>query len=177
MEEGTSNNTLAKELYERLILASLYAWSKLKKFPPAPYSPTIARLRNIHCLLKLAATQWKTSKDMMESISRTKAKLGDAGYELPTTQETCIKALLSCTRQLKAAIQEELETQHLRRNHQDKLIEKYEATGNSKMAKKVRGMQRATHQASLPKMQSRKEPWTRRRLDTRTGTGESKRRS
>ena len=81
----TPDHAMAEELYERLIAALIYAGSKLKKFPPVPYSPTIARLRKIHRLMKLAVTQFKTSKDMSESITRTKAKLGNAGYELPSS--------------------------------------------------------------------------------------------
>ena len=143
MKQDHPNHTLAEDLYERLIAASIYAGSTLKKFPPAPYSPTIARLRNIHQLLKLAVTQFRTSKDMTESIARTKAKLGDAGYQLPNSLTHCTQALASCTRQLKAAIRDETETHNLRRHHQTQLIEKHEAAGNSKMAKKIRGMQRA----------------------------------
>ena len=75
MREGTINHALAEELYGRLISASNTAGSKLQSFPPVPYSPTIARLRNIQRLLKLVVTQMKTSRDMSESIARTKAKL------------------------------------------------------------------------------------------------------
>ena len=80
---------------------------------------------------------------MSESIERTKAKLGDAGYELPTTADLCAKALVSCTRQLKAALQEEIATRHLRLQHQTTLIQTHQANGNSKLAKKIRGIQRA----------------------------------
>ena len=143
MRSDTPNHDLAKDLYERLISATLYAGSKLKRFPPAPYSPTIARLRNIYCLLKLAVTQLKTGQSMTDNISRTKAKLGNIGYTLPETADLCQKALVKVTRQLKATIQEELETKNLRRQHQEKLIEAHKAMGNSKIAKKIRGIQRA----------------------------------
>ena len=137
------NHEMAEELYERLIVASIYSGSMLKKFPPAPYSPTIARMRNIHRLLKLAVTQFKTARDMSESIAWTKARLGDAGYELPTMAELCAKALISCSRQLKAALQEEIATQHLHRQHQTTLIQTHQANRNTKLAKKIRGIQRA----------------------------------
>ena len=143
MHDYDPNHELAKDLYNRLISSAVYAGSKLKRFPPAPYSPTIARLRNIQCLLKLVVTQHKMSRDMTENIARTKATLGDAGYTLPGTQEECILALARATRQLKAAIAEEVQSQHLRQQHQNNLIQLHEATGNSKMAKKLRGMQRA----------------------------------
>ena len=101
----------------------------------------IARLRNVYRLLKLAVTQYKTSHDMSENIARTKAKIGDAGYELPESAEQCQRALVKVTRQLKATIQEEVETSNLCRQHQEKLIQEQEAQGNSKLAKKIRGMQ------------------------------------
>ena len=104
MANEVPNHTLAEDHYDRLVSAVVYAGSKLKRFPPAPYSPTIARLRNIQRLLKLAVTQHKTSHDMEVNISRTKAKLGNAGYRLPDTKESCIIALEKATRQLKAAI-------------------------------------------------------------------------
>ena len=143
MCQNQPDHLLAEALYEQLIAASIYAGSKLKKFPLVPYSPTIARLWNVHRLLKLAVTQFKTSKNMSDSIARTKAKLGDAGYELPGTLELCTQVLHRCTRQLKAAIREELATNNLRRQHQDQRIEHHEAAGNTKLAKKIRGMKNA----------------------------------
>ena len=71
---GKEDHALAEELYERLISASTYAASRLKKFPPAPYSPTIAKLRNVHRLLALAVTQFKTNRDMSENIAKTKSQ-------------------------------------------------------------------------------------------------------
>ena len=80
---------------------------------------------------------------MSEHIGCTKAKLGNAGYELPATGDLCIQALIQCTRQLKAAIQEEVDTRYLRKQHQEKLITEYKQAGNTKLAKKIRGMKRA----------------------------------
>ena len=90
--------------------------------------------------MKLVVTQFKTSKDMSESITRTKVKLGNACYELPSSLEQCTKALLSCTRQLKAAIWDKMETKDIQQHHQDQLIEQYETAGDLKMAKKIWGM-------------------------------------
>ena len=140
LSSGQIDNNLAEDLYERLVSASVHAGSTLKKFPPAPYSPTIAKLRNVHRILTLAVTQFKTRRDMSEHIARIKAKLGNAGYELPATAELCKQALIRCTRQLKAAIQEEVDTRYLRKQHQEKLITEYEQAGNTKLAKKIRGM-------------------------------------
>ena len=143
MEQNQPNDTLAEDLYQRLISASQYGGSRLKKFPPAPYSPTIARLRNIQRLLKLTITQLKTKRDMSANIQRTKAKLGDAGFKLPDTLEACQRELTKCTTQLKATIKDETATRHLRLQHQNTLIQTHEAAGNTKLAKKIRGMQRA----------------------------------
>ena len=44
LNQGKQDHTLAEDLYKQLITASIHAGSTLKKFPPAPYSPDIARL-------------------------------------------------------------------------------------------------------------------------------------
>ena len=80
---------------------------------------------------------------MEDNIAQTKAKIGNMGYKLPETAALCQQALVKVTRQLKATLQEELETKNLRRQHQEKLIAEHEAAGNSKTAKKIRGIQRA----------------------------------
>ena len=64
-------------------------------------------------LLKLAVTQFKTSWDISENITITKAKLGSVGYELPDTIDLCQKALVNIACQLKATIQEEVEHKNL----------------------------------------------------------------
>ena len=93
LQGGTTDHSLAEDMYSRLIAESNFGGSQLKAFPPAPYSPTISCLRNIQRLLKLVVTQMKTDQDMTDNIARTKAKLGDAGYPLPQTIEQCQKAL------------------------------------------------------------------------------------
>ena len=97
MTTNQANHALAEDLYNQLVAASQYAGSHLKKFPPAPYSPTIARLRNIKRLLLLTITQLKTSRDMSDNIRRTKAKLGNANYSLPESLQECQIELNKCT--------------------------------------------------------------------------------
>ena len=143
LRDGTTDHALAEDLYDCLIASSLLVGSKLRSFPPTPYSPTVSRLRNIQRLMKLTVTQMKTSQDMSESISQTKAKLGYAGFSLPESLESCQKALAQATRQLKAALQDELDTKNLRKEHLNTLAAQHEAKGNSKLAKKIQGMQRA----------------------------------
>ena len=80
---------------------------------------------------------------MSDNITKTAAKLGHIGYELPATAALCQQALVKVTRQLKATIKEEIETKHLQWQHQDKRINNHKATGNTKVSKKIRGMQHA----------------------------------
>ena len=68
MDQDQPNDTLAEDLYDRLILASQHAGKQLPKFPQAPYSPTIARLRQIWRFLKLELTQYKTGIDLSEQL-------------------------------------------------------------------------------------------------------------
>ena len=51
MEEGTPDNELAEDLYNRLISASQYAGSRTKSNPSAPFSPELAALRHSQQLL------------------------------------------------------------------------------------------------------------------------------
>ena len=97
MRTHTPNHNLAKDLYERLISMSLCAGSKLKRFPPTPYSPTIARLSNIHHLLKLAMAQFKSGRNMSDHMEWTKAKIGNIGYKLPNNAILCQQALVKVT--------------------------------------------------------------------------------
>ena len=53
MDTNQPDHQLAEELYGRLITSSQHAGRQLKRFPPAPYSPTIARLHQIRRFLKL----------------------------------------------------------------------------------------------------------------------------
>ena len=97
----------------------------------------------IQWLLRLVVTEMKTSHNMSENIARTSSKLGDAGYALPDTLESCQKALVQATRQLKASLQDKIETKNLCREHQNTLIQTYKTSGNSKLAENIRGLQQA----------------------------------
>ena len=60
MKGGTQDHHLVETLYQCLTSASMHTGSRLKKYPLAPYSPEIAHLRNIECLLKLTISHLKT---------------------------------------------------------------------------------------------------------------------
>jgi hypothetical protein len=94
MDDNTPNHPLAEALYEPLITASRYAGTQLKKYPNAPYSPDIARLRNTQRLLKLAISQFKGSYDLSEPIQQTQVLLGDVTYTIPNTLHECQLALV-----------------------------------------------------------------------------------
>ena len=104
------NDSLAEELYGRLVTASQHAGRQLQRFPPAPYSPTIARLRQIRRFLKLELTQYKTGIDMTDQICVTRAKLGNIGHPIPTNKVECEQMLQQCTRKLRNAITDKTTT-------------------------------------------------------------------
>ena len=155
MTTGQPNHDLAEELYGRLILASQFAGRQLKRFPPAPYSPTIARLRQARCCLQLELTQYKTGRDLSEQIRSTRAKLGSINYPIPENKAQCEQMLRHYTQQLKSAITDELNTQNLREQHQASLIQKHTMEGNSKTSQKdLRDPTSRGGEASVPKMQN-----------------------
>jgi hypothetical protein len=128
-------------LYARLVAASRYGGSQLKKYPTAPYSPDIARLRNIQRLLKLAISQFRGSYDLSEPIRQMQITLGDDTYNIPGMLQGCQLALVRATADLQAVIQEEEKSRQLRANHNQTLIQKHKAKGNTKEEKRVRGIQ------------------------------------
>jgi hypothetical protein len=80
MDEDIPDHHLAEKLYQRLLTACRYAGSRLQRYPPAPYSPDIVRMRNIYRLLKLAITQFTSKYDHSKEIDDTIDKLGHIGF-------------------------------------------------------------------------------------------------
>ena len=68
VETDTPNDQLAQKLDTRFQRSALYAGGQCQRYPNVPYSPTIARLRNVCQLLRQAITQLRHSYDMSESI-------------------------------------------------------------------------------------------------------------
>ena len=56
-------------------------------------------------------------------LRTTRAELGNVGCPIPLTKRECEQMLQKCTRQLRNAISEESNTQNLREQHQNSLIE------------------------------------------------------
>ena len=86
MESGNRNDALAEKLDRRRIAGCQYAAGKLQRYPKPPYSPEIARLRNIESLLKLAMFQIRNPSDnYSEAMDKLQLKLGSLEIEIPPT--------------------------------------------------------------------------------------------
>ena len=137
------NDDLAERLYQRLIAACNYSGERLQQFPPAPYSPEIARLRNIKRYLQLTIAQFTSRFDHSEEIETIRSTLDGIGFTLPQTLRECQQLLHLHSKELRATIKADEHTPNMQWQHQDKLIAEHKAKGNSKAAKRIRGMQRA----------------------------------
>jgi len=143
MNNGTPNSALAEKLDKRRISACLYAGSKVKRYPTAPYSPEIARLRNIDNLLRTVIHQHTSQKDHSAAIEQRILRLGAEDFPIPQSLEAC-KALHKSNKQLLAATtKEEQRTAELRSKHQQTLIARYTASDDNRAAKRVQQQMRA----------------------------------
>ena len=93
LDSNTPNDALAQKLDHRFQRSALYAGRQCPRFPSAPYSPTIAKLRNVCQLLRQAVTQHRHSYDMSEAIDATREAAGTMAYALPPTLADCEAAL------------------------------------------------------------------------------------
>ena len=150
MDSGTRNDALAEKLDRRRIAACQYAAAKLQRYPKPPYSPEIARLRNIESLLKLAMFQIRNPSDnYSEAMDKLQLKLGSLDIDIPPTIQE-IRQLRSANMQvLKAMEVHELKTGSARSQYQDSLIEMYKKAGKSLSATAVRRIQRAEATAKV----------------------------
>jgi len=142
-ERGQPDHEAAEKLYQRLVSASQWAGSMLKTYPSAPYSPEIARMRNITRYLKLAISQFSSQYDLSDALEDTKSKLGSLGFALPRTAQECRSALTRHNQEFKAVLKEEHETRKMRKQHLEKLVKQYTAAGNQKEAKIIKQIKRA----------------------------------
>jgi hypothetical protein len=143
IQTGIPNHILAERLYQQLASACKEAGSMLKRYPPAPYSPEIARLRNILRLMKLTVSSYSSQYNLDETIAEARAKLGSIGVTIPDTLPECRKALQQYEKEFKATIREETLTKRFCLDHQKKLIQEYEQKGDKKEAAILRRIQRA----------------------------------
>jgi len=144
MDSGNRNDALAEKLDRRRIAGCQYAAGKLQRYPTPPYSPEIARLRNIESLLKLAMFQIRNPSDnYSEAMDKLQLKLGSIDITIPPTIQE-IRQLRSANMQvLKAMEIQEHKTGSARSRYQDSLIEMYEKAGKTLSATAVRRIKRA----------------------------------
>jgi Sec-independent protein translocase protein TatA len=142
IQMGIPNHMLAERLYQQLASACKEAGSMLKRYPPAPYSPEIARMRNILRLMKLTVSSYFPQYNLEDTIAETRAKLGSIGVTIPNTLEECRRALNQYKKEFQATIREETKSKQFRQDHQKKLIQEYEQKGDKKEAAILRRIQR-----------------------------------
>jgi len=139
----TPNDRLAEEVDQRRIRSCIAATKNLKRYPTAPYSPAIAKQRNIVVLLKLLLHQATGRYDYSESIARRQQLLGPASVSLPSTADQ-IRAKLRLEKK-HLAEQETQERMHrtMRDAHLADMIETSSNAGNNAKAKLLRRLRRA----------------------------------
>jgi len=143
IETDTPNDKLAEKLDTRFQRSAKHAGGKCKRYPSVPYSPVIARLRNVCQLLRQAVAQHTHSCDMTEAMQATMDRAGDLAYDLPTTFDACQEALKNKRKELIEAEKEELNNAKLRRAYQDELIASHMDAGNKEHAQLLRQIKRS----------------------------------
>lgn len=149
MELGIRDDHLAEKLDQRRIAACKVGGSKVKRYPPTPYSPEIAKLRNIKYLLCLVRHQFTSSKDHSAAIEIALKKVGWKEFYLPRTLEECHRRIQANNACIRTTEKEEFKSAKLRQEHQQLMIETYETTDEAKAAKRVREMQKAEMNARM----------------------------
>lgn len=137
------NDALAEALDNRRIRSCIHAGKQLKRYPAAPYSPEIARLRNIDNILKLAIHQFTSQYDHTETLEDRQAKLGSETVTVPNTLQECKCLQNENFKLLKLTEQEEHKTAKLRAEHLKSLAYQYEDSGDADAAKCLRQQHRA----------------------------------
>ena len=141
---NTRNDELAKDLDTRRIAGCRYAGKQLKRYPAPPWSPAIARLRNINSILKLSIhMKLCPDEDCTEAMATRTAKLGSVGISLPETLEGLKQFQKENLTALKQMEQSELQHSKARTNHQEAQIQAYTDAGNTEAADAIKKIQRA----------------------------------
>jgi rubrerythrin len=149
MESGEPNHELAESLDNIRIQACQQSARRLKRYPPIPYSPEIARMRNIEHLLRLQRHQLTSEQDHKESIQRRLAQLNEPNFHLPGNKENCERLLKATQKDLRRMEKEERETAKRRRQHQQELQASYWEADDAKSAKIVQQIQKAEEMARV----------------------------
>jgi len=149
MESGEPNHELAESLDNIRIQACQQSARRLKRYPPVPYSPEIARMRNIEHVLRLQRHQLTSEQDHEESIQRRLAQLNEPNFHLPGNKENCERLLKATQKDLRRMEKEERETAKRRRQHQQELQASYWEADDAKSAKIVQQIQKAEEMARV----------------------------
>jgi len=143
LDTDTPNDRLAQKLDHRLQRSAKHAGKKCPQYPRAPYSPKIAKMRNVCQLLCQAITEHQHSYDMTEAIQATRDKAGTIDYDLPLTLQDCEEALKQKRKELIKAKKEEIKDGKLHKEHQEELIASYLDEGNKEHVQLLRQIKRA----------------------------------
>ena len=150
ISSNKADHDLAEKLDRRRIAACLYTGNRLKKYPRAPWSPELVRLRNINCLLKVALHQKLCPEhDCSEAIQIIEDKLGSVGVDIPDSIDDLRKFQRENLKVLRATEAEEMQHATARRNYVEAKIAAYTDAGNSDAAKILRRIQRAEATAEV----------------------------
>jgi hypothetical protein len=143
VETNTPNHEFAVKLYKRLCSLCQFTGSRLKRYPGAPYSPKLSRMRTIQRLLQLAISQYTSKYNLMTEIEDTSIKLSSIWYTLPNTLAECWAALSQQIKEIKKTTREEEKSRKLQNQHLKKLIETHHQNGNKKEANSVHQIKKA----------------------------------
>ena len=145
-----ANHNLAEKIDRRRIAACLYTGRRLKKYPKAPWSPELVRLRNINCLLKVAIHQKLCpEEDCSEAMKIISDKLGSIGVDIPDQLDDMKKFQRENLKVLRATEAEEMKDSKARRSFVEDKIAAYTDAGNTGAAKILRMIQRAEATAEV----------------------------
>ena len=151
INNNTPNHQLAQDLDDTRITAAKHAGKHLPRYHKPPYSPEIARLRNINTLLGLVIHQFTSKYDHTTSITSIQESLGNYQVELPATIQECKVLRTQNQKTLKALLKTEKKTGHLRLAHQEDLANSYAEEGKMKEANRLRRQIRAERTARVYK--------------------------
>ncbi len=128
----------------RRIAACQYAGKHLKRYPAPPWSPELARLRTINCLLRLAIhIKLHPHEDCTDAMQVWESKLGFIGVDVPDSVEDCKKFRAENLKALRALEKSEMQTASNRHKHQESKIAAYTDAGNTAAADILKRIQRA----------------------------------
>ena len=144
------NDSLANDLDHRRIQACHWAGKNLKRFPAPPWSPAIAKLRNINSILRLAIhMKLNPHEDCEHAMETRQAKLGSIGITIPDDVDDCRRFQRENLKVLRATEKQEIQSSQARQKHQEAKIQEYVDCGNEAAAKAVRKIQRAEATAAV----------------------------